>query len=334
MADLNDTAVETPAVESPRGDLVEQLVDLVERHSQARLVAVTDPLTGAEAPIVLTRDGEGNQTVEELDVSVFNDYLPNPRDRRGIARMTSLVSFIDHANRFKDDASAVFACDDRDKPSLTAVLDYSPGGAISTAGDGTPVNFPRHGRHRTTYAFPFSDEWQAWTGKNAEAMTVPQFAAFLEDRIGDVAAPGEFPIPAYAEKYIERIGGQDRIASPTDLVILSRGLKINENAAVAETHNLSSGEGEVLFSTEHTDARDSTGAPLRIPTSFLIGIPVFRNDGYYAVVARLRYRTKPVLNFSFELYRVDLVFDHAFDTAVAKVEEGTSLPVFRGSPEA
>lgn len=313
---------------TPRGDLVNSLIDLVELHGQARLVVVADPLSKAKAPLIIKRDTDGNQTVEALPAKVFDDYLPNPRFRRGSAAMTSLDSFIDHVIRFKDSDSAVFACDDRTKPSLTAVLDYSPG-----EGEAARVTAaPRHGRHRTTYSLPTSDEWKAWNESNGQPMKMAEFAAFIEDRIVDVLQPGEVELSEEAQKFINLLGGADRIATPSDLIVLSKGLTVHESSVVNEARNLASGEGEITFASEHVD---KTGAPLRVPTTFQIGVPVFRNGPRYAVIARLRYRKTPTgLVFFYELWRTDRTFDHAFGQAVERVEEQTGLPVFLGAPEA
>lgn len=329
MEEVNASVI---AEVTPRGDLVEALVNMVETRNRAQVIGIKDPVSGVVANVVLAPSG----AVTPLPASTYDDYIDAPRFRRGKAVLTNLDSFIAHVNRFKDSESVVFACDDRTKPSLTCVLDYHPSNTVIETEGGPPeigVAAPRFGRHRSQFDFPLSDEWQAWSAKNGEknAMGVADFAAFLEDRIGDVAAPGEFAIPQYAETYIDRIGGKDRIATPSQLVELSKGLHINENAAVRNAANISTGEGEVIFTTEHTG---EGGAPLRIPTSFQIGIPVFRNDAWYGLVARLRYRLRGGgIVFWYDLYRLDLVFDNAFNFAVEKVRNETGLPALRGAPE-
>lgn len=322
--ELNATVV---AEVTPRGDLINAIKDLVEDQQRAHVVGIKDPVSGKATNVILAPDG----TVTPLPASTYEDYLDEPRYRRGTSTLTSLDSFIAISNRFRDDHSAVFACDDRDKPSLTTVFDYNPANVHGGEGVGIEESRPRFGRHRARFAFPLSDEWQAWNAANAQQMDMPTFAAFLEDRIVDVAAPGELPLNADQQKFIDRIGGRDLVATPSDLITLSRGLKINENATITNEVNLASGEGQIHFGTEHTDA---SGAPLRIPTSFVLAIPAFRNDALYAVVARLRYRPRPVLRFFYELYGVERIFDHAFHEATQKVNEATGLPIYLGSPEA
>jgi len=219
----------------------------------------------------------------------------------------------------------VFADDNREKPSITAVLDYHRVGA---GGD------PRFGKHRSLFGFPLSDEWKAWNDSNATPMSMADFAAFLENRIIDVlyVIPGEDSLPEDVQRLIDTLGGGDTVATPNKLMELARGLQVNESAVVQEAVNLSSGEGMVRFQSEHTDA---AGAPLKVPSLFLIGIPVFNNGPLYRIAARLRYRKAGGrLTFWYELWRTDRTFDHAFSEAVERVKIETELPVLIGKPEA
>ena len=112
---------------------------------------------------------------------------------------------------------------------------------------------------------------------------------------------------------------------------LSRGLQVYESSAVREVVNLSSGEGQISFQSEHTDQH---GVPLKVPGLFLIAIPVFRNGPLYRIAARLRYRKNAGLVFWYDLWRIDRTFDHAFDEALGRVRAETALPVMLGKPEA
>lgn len=303
---------------------VDQVRDLVEEYLKPEVITLKDPRTGNEVLFAKT----GNSVVVIPDNS-FEGYRDEPTYRTGTAALLSLDSFIDHLNRFKDDGSAVFANDSREAPSLTAVIDYHPEGAMHDV-------MPRFGKHRSTFAFPLSDEWKAWAATNGpdNAMGMVDFAAFLENRIIDVQFidPVTDKLSDDVQRLIDTLGGFGTVASPNKLMELARGLQINENAIVQETVNLASGEGVVRFQTEHTDAG---GAPLKVPSLFLICIPVFRNGPAYRIVARLRYRKRgPGVIFWYELWRTDRTFDHAFTEAVERVKAETSLPVMLGKPEA
>lgn len=297
---------------------VAEVRDLVETYVTAEVIEVTEPGSGVKALAVRS----GN-TVTPMAASVFDQYRTNPLRRAGTATMLSLDSLIDHVNRFKDADTVVFADDNRSAPSMTAVLDYHRAGA---SGD------PRFGKHRSLYAFPLSDEWKAWSKANAEVMSMADFAAFLEERIIDVlfVEPGE-DLPEDVQRMLDALGS-GAVASPNKLMELARGLQINESAVVQEAVNLQSGEATIRFQAEHTD---QNGAPLKVPSIFLIGIPVFNNGPLYRLAARLRYRKNAgKIVFWYDLWRTDRTFDHAFTEAVQRVKIETELPVLIGKPEA
>jgi hypothetical protein len=309
------------------GSVVTDVRSLVEDYAKAEVISVTEPNTGMSVPAVIAHGG-----IVSVPTSAFDAFRSYPRFRHGTAQMLSLDSLIHHINRFKDDGSAVFADDDRARPSITAVLDYHREGGAAEPLSGNVGQ--RFGKHRSAFNFPLSDEWIAWNEKNAEAMTMVDFAEFLENRIIDVLfiIPGEDSLPEDVQRLVDTLGGDNTVATPNKLMELARGLQINENAVVQEAVNLASGEGIVRFQSEHTDAH---GQPVKVPSLFLIAIPVFRNGPFYRVAARLRYRKQGGrLTFWYELWRTDRTFDHAFKEAVERVAVETALPVFTGKPEA
>lgn len=296
--------------------------DFVTEHLKPEVVTLVDPHSGAEVLAVV-----GNDSVFPLPGDFFDGNRDEPRYRRGAAAMTSVDSFIAHVVRFGDEDSAVFADDRRDAPKLTAVLDYHRADK-----DGTHGAY-RHGKHRTTFAFPLSDEWKAWTKANSSVMSMGQFALFLEDRIGDIAIAGD-DFPEDVLRFVNVNGGVDSIADYATLVELSRGLKVYEQANVEEATNLSSGEGHIRFSVEH-ETRGRTGGTVKVPTMFFIAIPIFKKGPFYRIGARLRYRKTPEgVKFWFDLYREDRSFDHAFAEAVERVDAETPATVFYGAAEA
>jgi uncharacterized protein YfdQ (DUF2303 family) len=305
-------------IEDLKGPIAEAR-DLVEDYIKPETITLEEPGTGVEALFTLTATG-----ATPIPASAFDTYRSNPLRRAGTAELTSLDSLIALAQRFSDDDSAIFANDDRKAPALTVVLDYHRIGADSD---------PRFGKHRAHFAFPLSDEWKAWTGNNANPFKMVEFAEFLEDRVIDVLyiIPEEDELSDDLKKFINAGGGDALIATPQKLVELSRGLQVHESSAVREVRHLSSGEAQISFTSEHTDAN---GEPLRIPSLFLIGIPVFRNGPIYRIAARLRYRKTPAgVVFWYDLWRTDRVFDHAFKEACERAEAETELPLFFGKPE-
>lgn len=171
---------------------IEQARDLVEKYVKPEIISLTEPKTGIE--MLAAKLGD---RIQPIPASTFDDYREHPLSRRGTAAMLSLDSLIDHVNRFKDLGSIIFADDNRDRPSITSVLDYHHAGEANLVA-------PRAGRHRSTFAFPLSDEWIAWAESNGpkKAMEMADFAAFLENRIIDVLyiIPGEDNLPEDLER--------------------------------------------------------------------------------------------------------------------------------------
>ncbi|WCT73947.1 DUF2303 family protein [Sphingomonas naphthae] len=305
----------------PHGGVVAEARSLVEEYVKADILTAKEPGTGAEALVIRS----GND-VRALSPLLFDLYREAPLHRHGTAVMLSLESLMAHVNRFKDAESVIFADDERTKPSMTAVLDYHPTGGPGTA--------PRFGKHRATFAFPMSDEWRAWLATDGKKMSMTDFAAFLEDRLPDLMMliPGEDELSEDIQHLVNELGGPDIIAGPTRLMELARGLSVNEQSTVRQVVNLASGEGQVHWNATHTD---DTGAPVKVPKVFMIGIPIFRHGLFWRIAARLRYRVNAgAIVFWYELFRLDRTFDAAFRGAINQVRAETDLPVFLGRPEA
>lgn len=266
---------------------------------------------------------EGLQVV---DLKPYQDArLTRPERRKGTARLTTLASFIDHANRFRDDDSAIFANDAMPAPSLVAVLDYH----ARNDEDGEH-GAPRFGEHRAIYAFPLSDEWTFWTQLMARQgwMSQADLAQVLEDHVVDVVEVSELFESTRALVEQLRIS----VVGSAELIRVARQLSIRVDAKVASAVNLSTGEGEISYEETHTDGK--TGGKVTVPTGFVIGIPVARAGSRYPMICRLRYRvTGGVVTWKVLGHDVDRVFRDAFNGAVAEAGEATKLPVFYGSPE-
>lgn len=332
---MTDTATvgSTPTHTHSREVIADRTADLLgaashftEEYQKPTAMELAEPGTGLMVPALIFKD-----RIESIPKEVFDPYRAAPERRTGTARMTRLDSFIAHVNRFKDNDSVIFARDDRTRPALTAVIDYHYAVNVS----GSDLSLPataRFGEHRTTFEFPLSDEWQAWAQNNAKPMSMTDFAQFLEDRIVDVETIESLDdLNEDMRRFIGSIRSSG-IASGSRLMELATHLHINENSVAKQAVNLASGEAQILFESQHTDA---TGAPVDVPGLFIICIPVFAHDGYYRLVARLRYRKQGGgISFWYELWRPDLVFDDAFDKACQRAADETGLPLLIGAPEA
>lgn len=306
-----------PTNETGEGSLLQHTVALVEEKAKPSVEMID--IGGGETGLVVRKpDGE----LDTLDPDTFDAWRGKPLRLSAAPTITDLGSLIDYTNRYKDGNSVVFANDDRTAPSITSILDYHLDG-------GPRDEAARHGNHRAIFPVPLSDEWKAWTKLNGQQMSMANFAAFLEDHIVDVLPDGLIELSDEQKRFVEALGGRGRIAEPAKLMELATGLQVFTKGELQQAQRLASGEGQLTIRESHTDAR---GDDLIVPSLFVIAIPVFRNGERYQIMVRLRYRvTGEGLKFFYELWRSDLVFDHAFDEAVSRVRSETSLEVYRGS---
>ncbi|PZU83964.1 MAG: hypothetical protein DI527_23420 [Chelatococcus sp.] len=249
--------------------------------------------------------------------SFIENYRFKPSRKRGSATALTLQSFIDLTNRHKTEHSAVFANTEWTAPGFTAVIDYH-----DKASGGPADNL----RHRVTYAFPLSDEWKAWVAQNGEAMEQSDFAAFLEDRIADLTAPND-----HERIQLER-DFDTKIATPAQLIQLSRGLSIHVASAVKNIVNLATGEASIQFDEQHTDGN---GQPIKVPGLFMLAIAPFFMGEKITIPVRLRYRKAGTkILWFYQLYRPDLHVTERVRDDLTTVADRTGLPTFEGAPEA
>lgn len=318
---------------------------IVSKHLEPKLLDVLDK-TGArglgprgsdEVPVLMLPAGIQPQSIKKF----IDEYRTAPERREGTAKLVELESLVAHVNRFKDADSALFASPGApgSPPTLTAVFDYHRRNLLSSATPqtvgGPPVvaadlieGAPRFGRHRASYAFPLSDEWNAWLDQNGKVMAQGEFATWLEDRLLDVADPNS----AFSNaKAFAASLGLTSFASADKLLQLSRGLTVHVDDRTTNRVDPSTGEVTMHFEVGHTD---EGGAPLTVPRAFLIQIPVFRAGVAYQFPVRLKYRAGGgKVAWFYEIHDPRRALDDAFRAACQAAAEGTSLPLFYGAPE-
>ncbi|MEO1223354.1 MAG: DUF2303 family protein [Pseudomonadota bacterium] len=295
------------------------------------------------ASVAFVPDGQRVQNLTEITDTI----RPRPRRRTGTAIVADVDSFIAHVNRFKDGHSALFGhLDIEAKPpiaTLTSVLDYHEEGASEAA-------LPRWGQHRTYLEMALHKDLRAWLKVDGERMNQRDFAEFMEDRIVDVILPppqlltkgdgepkdqadgGDFGEKTQDERLAAMaslLGGS--FATPSRLSQLSKGLKLTETAKVGSAVNLSSGEAQLVYETEHTDR---AGEKLKVPNLFLIAVPVFVGGPRYRIAVRLRYRVfNGSVSWSTLLVQPEVSIEDAFKGACTRAKDETALPLIMGQPE-
>lgn len=283
------------------------VIDVVRDVGRVEVIQLADDRVVLSVP-----HGRTIQSVRPL----LDEYRVRPERKQGFVRLTTVDSFVEYVQRHKGYGDAVIFCDERDpsRPLLRAVFDAHERSTPELRGAADWQGFG------ALYEFPRAAEWIAWTSLSKE-YSQSEFAAFLEDRIGDVVEPGE-SVRAYAAS----IGAQ--LAGAARLLELSRGLSVHVGGKVAQSVDLGTGEKSIQFEESHKDA---SGAPIKVPGAFAIGIPVFRLGALYQLPVRLRYRVQSgTVWWSLAVQRADRALDLAIGEAAARVQTETGLPLYRG----
>lgn len=292
--------------------------------------ALPEGLVVAAPHVAVTVSGKGEVKIESL-APLYDALRGKPARRTGIATTTTLDSFIDLVNRHANTGTAIFVDANWRAPKLTAVIDYHLRGTgeaqserESVAGDDPLARF---GQHRVAYAFPLSEPWKVWVEHNAKPMPQAEFALFLEEHIHELAAPDLHDAREAGWQEMFRT----KIADPTVILDLSRGLEVKVAATVKSKVKLQSGETQMVFETSHHDA---LGNELIVPGLFLISVPLFYRGEPCRVPARLRYRVGGgAILWSYELFRPDEFVEEHVRVAVEHVNAATGITVYDGAPE-
>lgn len=290
------------------------------KEQSARIVDVR----GVPLLLCSTSDGDGNiEFGAESIKALLDEYAVKPDRRTGTAALRRIDSFVEHVNRFKSEHSALFAVPDDSNARVFCVFDYNPAGP-----DNASAAF---GKHRASYTFQISKEWAVWSSVFGKDLTVQKFAELIEDRLLDIDdLKGTDPNTSRAWDFAEKLS--TRIATAAEMLELSRGMAVNVKMRVSHVTRLSSNERRMHLETEH---QGPDGAQLNVPGAFAIAIPVFEGGDPYRLPIRIRYEVSEQKLITWKLlpHREDLSFKDAFDRAIAKVKEGTQLPLFYGTPE-
>lgn len=280
---------------------------------QPRTIQVKDAELAAD--ILLVPVGMKAESVAKY----IDEYRERPKRRSGIERADRLQAFIDLTNRFKSQSSVIFAkgeiTDRSMAASLTAILNYHPANGVNEDAD--------NGDHKVSYTFPISKEFNFWLGNNVEPMDQQTFALMLEERVDEMCVADD-------EDRLIFNNLRPKFGDPLEILELSKNLVIYSDESVQQGGNLATGEREIKFSAVHS-AKDKSGKPVTVPDFFMLRIPVFAGETPVKIPARLRYRRKGEgLVWFYDLYRVDQVFETAFDAALAVVKSQTGLSLFMG----
>ncbi|RWO90899.1 DUF2303 family protein [Mesorhizobium sp.] len=292
-------------------DLVKALA--LESASPTIMSVTTSGLSAgvpSSLPVAFDRKSQTFKSLKPL----IEEFRTAPDRRKGTATVETLASFIALVDRHKDENSVLFGKTAMPDPKLTAVLDYDKEGVAA-----------RNRSHRIVYAFPLTEEFKAWVATSGEAMEQEIFAAFLEEHSAELAAPTEGEISEYERLF------KEKMATPSEVVALSRHLEVFVAARAKQGIRLQTGERVVEFAEEHQNAK---GEAIIVPGVFMVSVPAFVAGDPVRIPARLRYRVKSSkVVWFYQLYRWEFFLREQVGENLKTAADATGLPAFEGAPE-
>lgn len=270
-------------------------------------------------PRVLPVEGTGGLVIapQGMNIAHVKNFADkertSPEVLRGTTALHTCDSFIEFANRYKSDNSAIFYS--KKQQHITCVFDCATKEQTSFE------------QHKAVYAFPFSKELRAWSGNNGEKMSQLDFAMFIEQNVLDLAEPPAPDKESPALKEIRmRCGGL--YAPVNKMVELSKGIAVRADERAVIKHDLNTGEATINFSSEHTDVN---GKAVKVPNMFVIVIPVLEGGKAYQLPCRLRYRLNSgSVIWWYEVINLDKAIELAVNEELEAIKEKIGLPVYYG----
>lgn len=317
---------------------LQQLAAMMARPSVVNLPKLTD---SKDVPLVMLPHGNGSYTAFDPK-PILSSYKSRPDRRSGVAILKNVHSFVEWYNRHSAKESVIFAEIDPTGVSITdqklrAIIDYHEEGEESI--DPTSPRKARHCEFGAVYPFPWSLEMTTWHAVSRKPMGQIEMAEFIERHIDDVIVPpikqgsgGDMVIITDDPEIDRVIGRLDvTLATPTDLMLLARGISMHAESKATQKYNHSTGESSLSFEEEHKAAQGGSES-VRVPNFFLIAIPIFVGmESPVLMGVHLRYRLKAgVVTWFMEVHRVDRIIKHAVENVIETVAKETSAPVFIG----
>lgn len=260
---------------------------------------IKDELHGT--PMLLLPKGGG-----AWEMRLAEEALPAPTRKRGTVIAHEVDSFVEIVKRHGSLADCTVYIDvDYGANRVKAVAVLNDHGADSAGWRD----------HRAIFEPRFTEEWARWTRNNRQPMEQVKLAHFLEENIGDIAAPANTSLPTGADV----------------LAFVSR-LEDTRKVKYGSAVNLQNGAVQIEFIEDDDKAQRGR---LELFREFAIGVRPFLNGDAYQVRAFLRYRidrNTGQITFWYELQRADRVLEDACRATVEAIRAKTGLTVVFGLP--
>ncbi len=232
---------------------------------------------------------------EGYKVHDLEKTLPTPTRKRARVTLAQTSAFIAYYKMHRV-ASQIYGT--TEPPRFIAVLD-----------DHSVSHSPGWREHTAHYDCPLSPEWSTWNGSNKKQMSQTDFAQFIEDNLPDVVEP-----------------------EAAHMLEVSRTLEAKKKVNFASGIRLAN--GEVQFTYEEQIQGTAAKGQIKVPETFVLGIPVFHGGPRYHVEARLRYRIADggAMTMWYDLLRPHKIIEHAALEVWKEIETETGESILHGSP--
>lgn len=267
----------------------EVYADAVRRAEQANGVEPYH-ITGDPDSLVVRVLDEA-QRVHVLDLEA---KLDEPRRGRGTAVVFDGHDFTEYVNRLSDDATTVWA--DEDRGNVTAVFNDHHSSDIAGWRD-----------HTAHLSLKDDPEWTAWLAMDGKWFGQLDFAEFLQDRASSVVAP-----------------------DAATILEIAIGFKAHKKADFNSEVDLTT--GSVQFTYNEQVAQSTKSGQMELPTEITVSLAPYLGMDPVQMVARLRWNLDGGgLQLGYRIHRPDLVKRQAFAQLRDEIAAQVAAPVLLGS---
>lgn len=240
------------------------------------------------------------------------ELLPSPLRPRGHRCLLDLPSFTAYFNRFKNDASLIYANTSGfpvSSPTFTGILNEN----VPDKGRES-CSFAHWRDYACSYTPVLSVEWKRWMAKSGVPMSQEEFLNHLSDNMTLIASP-----------------------KAADLLSLFEQLRGSVDVRFESARNLFNGKMKLHYVE---DVRMTGGAvgekaqDMEVPSELICGIQPFEFGDVFQVINRLRYRVvdKNKLTFVIDAMDTHKVLEKATREMVATITQQTECQVLMGMP--
>lgn len=247
------------------------------------------------APLVRMPKGTALQSLEQ--------YLPKPLTKKAKVVLKQADSLVRYLAKHKIEGATTLYAEvdyDQSKCCIKAV--------INDHNDDTPG----WRNHTAEFSPTLTHEWLTWIGKNGKTMTQADFAAFIEDNLGDIATIEGMPTAA-------------------EMLEMALNFELTSDKKFKRKVDLQAGGVHLEFVDQ---ADEASSAKIKYFQRFTLGIPVLLGSASaYPIEARLKFRHgQGGLVFWYELVRADRVYRQAIDEVLEHIGQQSGLPILYGAP--